>query len=128
VAHGTSFGVRVTVRGHTVSIQTYRDGNQNGLRAADVAAGTDTPVDVEVGLDDLFSHVQSGAADGSVPPPVAGEATSWYSFAPAGTASSGTVYLRGAGTRQYAVRVLGATGRVRVLRFREASGEWVEEP
>jgi len=127
VAQGTSFGVRVTVRGHAVFIQTYRDGNQNGLRAVDVGAGIDVPVDREVGVADLFSHVHAGAADGSIPPPVA-EATFWYSFAPTGTASSGTVYLRGAGLKQYAVRVLGATGRVRVLRFREASSEWLEEP
>jgi len=50
------------------------------------------------------------------------------SFSPMGSASSRTLYLRGADGSQYAVRVLGATGRTRVLRYVNASRTWIELP
>ena len=43
---------------------------------------------------------------------------------PDGTATSGTLYLHGR-RGQYAVRVLGATGRTRVLRFDTGTGRWM---
>jgi hypothetical protein len=43
---------------------------------------------------------------------------------PDGTATSGTLYLHGR-RGQYAVRVLGATGRTRVLRFDTGTGRWL---
>ena len=46
-------------------------------------------------------------------------------FTPIGTATSGTVYLHGRGVTQYAVRVLGVTGRTRVMRFDPGAGEWI---
>ena len=48
------------------------------------------------------------------------------SFTPLGTASSGTLYLRGRDGSEYAVRVLGATGRTRVLRYEAITRTWVE--
>jgi hypothetical protein len=46
------------------------------------------------------------------------------SFSPTGTSSTGTVYLRGRGRRQLAVRVLGVTGRIRALWFDFGAGRW----
>ena len=46
-------------------------------------------------------------------------------FTPIGTATSGTLYLRGRGSIQFAVRVLGATGRTRVLRYDARLRKWV---
>jgi hypothetical protein len=43
---------------------------------------------------------------------------------PDGTATSGTLYVQGS-RAQYAVRVLGATGRTRVLKYERGSGAWV---
>jgi hypothetical protein len=42
---------------------------------------------------------------------------------PDGTASSGTLYVRGR-RGQFAVRILGVTGRTRVLRFHPGTGQW----
>ncbi len=42
---------------------------------------------------------------------------------PDGTATSGTLYVRGR-RGQFAVRILGVTGRTRVLRFHPATGQW----
>jgi hypothetical protein len=46
------------------------------------------------------------------------------SFSPSGTCTPGTVYLLGRGRQQLAVRVLGATGRVRTLQFNFAAAAW----
>jgi hypothetical protein len=46
------------------------------------------------------------------------------SMGPDGTATAGTLYLRGR-RGQYAVRVLGATGRTRVLRYEAGTDTWV---
>jgi hypothetical protein len=48
------------------------------------------------------------------------------SFTPTGTSSSRTLYVRGRDGSQYAVRVLGATGRTRVLRYVSATRAWIE--
>ena len=41
-------------------------------------------------------------------------------------ATSGTIYLRGRDGSRVAVRVLGATGRTRVLRYVVPTGDWSE--
>jgi hypothetical protein len=46
-------------------------------------------------------------------------------FAPTGSATSGTLYLASADRQQFAVRVLGATGRVRIFEFERATARWV---
>jgi hypothetical protein len=50
--------------------------------------------------------------------------TTLLSFSPAGTATSGTLYLRGRGNRAYALVVLGATGRTTLLRCDSRTGTW----
>jgi hypothetical protein len=45
-------------------------------------------------------------------------------MSPDGTATSGTLYLQGK-RAQYAVRVLGATGRTRVLAFDRERQTWI---
>jgi len=45
-------------------------------------------------------------------------------MSPDGTATSGTLYLQGK-RAQYAVRVLGATGRTRVLAFDRGRQAWI---
>jgi hypothetical protein len=68
--------------------------------------------------------------DGEGPPlaegtdPVRTGSSPFLSFSAAGTSSSGTLYLATDGGRQLAVRVFGATGRVRVFEFMPASHRW----
>jgi hypothetical protein len=44
---------------------------------------------------------------------------------PNGSSSSGTLYVHGRERSQYAVRVLGATGRVRVMKYEPQRRRWV---
>ena len=49
-----------------------------------------------------------------------------FSFSPDGTATTGSVYLQSRDGSRFAVRVLGATARVRIERYVSARDTWVE--
>ena len=105
------------------TIQMFVDGNGNGVRTADIASGVDLPLDLPVRLSELFSDVAIGAADGGDPIRIGN--TNLMSFTPIGTATAGTIFVRGDDGSQMSVRVFGATGRTRVLRYDPRSREWV---
>ena len=126
IGHSVNSAVLFTAAGDTFTLAGYRDGNGNGVRSRDIAAGMDPLVDAPVRFTDLFPRVGLFMSDPNVGPST--ETTALMSFSPVGTASSRTLYLRGADGSQYAVRVLGATGRSRVLRYVDASHAWVEVP
>jgi prepilin-type N-terminal cleavage/methylation domain-containing protein len=116
-------------------VATYADGDGNGVRTADIAAGIDKPVGPPERLEHRFADVSFAFAPG-VPdvdgnPVAAGSdpirvgTSRMLSFGPSGTSSTGTVYVLGRGRRQLALRVLGATGRVRGLRFDFVTAIWV---
>jgi type II secretory pathway pseudopilin PulG len=108
-------------------ISEFVDGNRNGVRTRDIDNGVDLPLRDPIRLSDLFPNVALALSeDGAGGDPVQIGATTLMSFTPLGTATSGTIYLRGADGSQFAVRVLGATGRTRVLRYEPASRDWVE--
>jgi hypothetical protein len=111
----------------------YADGNRNGVRSADIDGGIDRPIrtaerveqqcpGVTFALDDLARSV-----DGESPAEASAiqlGRSRMVSFSPFGTSSSGTVYLRGRGHRQFAVRVLGPTGRIRTLEYNFSTASW----
>jgi hypothetical protein len=112
----------------------FADGNYDGVRSADIAAGIDRQVSAWVRIGDAFPRTAFGIVPG-VPDPDSGSSlagsplklggSNMLSFAPAGGATSGTVYVRGPAEQQYAVRLLGATGRCRLLRFDFSERRWV---
>ena len=126
VGHSVNSAVLFTADGETFTLAGYRDGNSNGVRSRDIAAGTDPRVDVPVRFADLFPRVSLFMSDPNVGP--SSETSVLMSFSPVGTASSRTLYLRGTDGSQYAVRVLGAKARTRVLRYVIASRTWLEVP
>lgn len=103
----------------------YRDGNGNGVRSADIDGGVDPQVEPGVLLADRFPgtaiSAPPGAGDGDGVQVSSGDL---LSFTPMGTASSGTVSIRAADGTFWAVRVLGATGRTRVLRYDRRTRTW----
>lgn len=115
---------------------SVEDGNGNGLKTAEILAGTDPSVTRAERLDAKFEGVAFGIlagvpdADGAPvdsPDGVRLGSAAILSMNPNGSSSSGTLYVHGRERTQYAVRVLGATGRVRVLKFVETSRRWVEQ-
>jgi prepilin-type N-terminal cleavage/methylation domain-containing protein len=112
---------------------SFVDGNGNGVRTAEIGAGIDRPVGSRRKLCDDFSNVHFGLTVGS--PDVDGVRNvsadgvrigtpRILTMSPDGTATSGTLYVQGR-RAQYAVRVLGATGRTRVLKFDTGAQTWI---
>jgi hypothetical protein len=112
----------------------YVDGNGNGVLSRDISRGIDRRIGAVERLSDQFSGVDFGAIPG-LPPIDAGGTPAGSdpirlgsgnsaSFAPLGSATSGTLYLRGRGGAQYAVRIFGDTGRTRRLKFDRAVRQW----
>jgi Tfp pilus assembly protein FimT len=96
----------------------FVDGNRNGVRSRDIETGVDAAVDPPVRMSALFPGVEITVAGVG--------ASGILSFTPAGTATPGTVSLRGRDGSQVAVRVAGATGRTRVLHYNPITREFEE--
>jgi len=124
----------VAVRfGDAGEFATYVDGNGNGVLSADIRDGTDPQLGAAERLELGFSGVQFGVLPG-LPPVDAGGTppgsdpihlggSNLASFTPAGTSSSGSVYVR-SDRCQLVVRIYGDTGRTRILRFEARSRQW----
>jgi hypothetical protein len=128
-------GFRFEAAGSDYRFWTYNDGNQNGIRTADIATGVDSMIAGGERLGDRFASVQFGLA-AAVPDLDGGlqmadtdgvrvGSPKILTLSPDGTTTSGTVYIRGARS-QYAVRILGATGRTRVFQYRRGADQWVQ--
>lgn len=109
-----------------ISFQTFVDENQNGVRTDDIAAAVDRPLDAPTRLPELFPGVTIALAPELGTDPVRIGTSHLLSFSPLGTATPGTIYVRGRDGTQLAVRVLGATGRTRVLHYVPRTGRWVD--
>ena len=105
----------------------FQDGNGNGVRSSDIDSSTDRQIEPPVRLPELFSGVDFGlSVEGQSGNPIQLGGTTLLTFTPAGTATSGTLYVRGRNGVQYAIRVLGATGRTRVQRYDERQHAWTD--
>ena len=135
LSSGTAVGLRFRQSAHGHLVRTYIDGDGDGILASDIRDGVDRPLESPWRLEDKYPATRL-ARDPTVPP-IGGSRTSTnpvslgrggiLTFSPLGTSSSGTLYVRGVRpTDQYAVRVLGVTARVRLLRFQPHTRTWIE--
>ncbi len=127
-----SVAIRFEAEGSDYTLRSYLDGNGNGVRTTEIRSGVDEPLGAARHLSDDFRDVHFAlAADIPDADGITGSGTDGVRIgsarllvtSPDGTATSGTLYLRGR-RAQYAVRVLGATGRTRVLKFEPGRGTW----
>ena len=135
VKRNTFVALRFEPRDGRFILSTYVDGNHNGVRRTDVAQNIDLTHGTSMTLDTQFSGVRFGLYSDVLPvaqgdsladgDPIRIGRSEFLSFSPLGSATAGTVYIRGRGHHQFAVRVLGVTGRVRVLRFDFHNRRWV---
>ena len=135
VRQSRAVALRFVKDGDDYTYTPYADGNGNGVRTADIEDGIDQPLGLPERIADKFPGVRFVLDDGV--PDVEGAKSSGLdgvrigkpgilTMGRDGTATSGTLYLRGRGG-QYAVRVLGATGRTRVLMFATGAGAWRDQ-
>jgi hypothetical protein len=133
IRRSTAVALRFSPMPSDYSFAAYADGNGDGVRTADIARGVDAPVAAPQRLGDNFPGVRfglqpglpdaDGAAAGSTDGVRIGVAR-LLTMTPDGTATSGTLYVQGR-RAQYAVRVLGATGRTRVLKYDTGTRTWI---
>jgi len=110
-----------------------QDGNHNGIRRAEIAAGLDVCTEGPHDLEQMFPgnrvFVDPALAgpEGSPPSadPVRFGPTNIASFSPAGSCTPGTLYIRSKLGVQFAVRVGSATGRTRILKYDTGNHTWV---
>jgi type II secretory pathway pseudopilin PulG len=129
-----AFGLRFDAGGADYTFASCVDGNGNGLRTAEIADGTDRQLAPAEYLGQRFADVRFGLAAGI--PDLDGTRESGdgdgvrigsariLTLGPDGTATSGTLYIRGE-RGQYAVRILGATARVRIFQYHTGAKAWI---
>lgn len=132
VRRSAAFAYRFVPDGADYRFTPHADGNDNGVRTIEISNGTDLTLAAAERLGDKHSGVSFGLLAGL--PDLDGSRTSEegvrigssriLTLSPDGTATSGTLYLHGTRS-QYAVRVLGATGRTRVFRYDTGLGRWI---
>ena len=119
-----------TVNG-IVQYQTSADGDGDGVKSADITNGRDVPLDRPEALEDTHPGVSFGFVsgcpliDGTAPSgsPVRIGTSGLLSYAPGGDSTTGTLYIRSR-SEAYAIVLLGATGRTRLLYCSPADGKW----
>jgi prepilin-type N-terminal cleavage/methylation domain-containing protein len=133
ITRSTATGLRFEPASPDYRITSVVDGNGNGLRTLEIQSGIDRTLTEAERLDTHFMGVAFGILDGvpdadgqpaNGPDGVRLGTSKLLSMNPDGSSSSGTLYLHGRERSQYAVRVLGVTGRVRVLKYDFAIGRW----
>src|SRR5262245_36066478 len=135
VSRSSSVALRVTHQSDYYEFTTYVDTNHNGVLSRDIQSGVDRAVQPPDRLGNHFPGVEFGAmpslpavdATSTAPgsDPIRLGSSDMVSFTPTGTATPGSLYIRGRRDAQYVVRVYGETGKTRVLKFLAGSGQWI---
>ena len=134
VLRSAEVAIKYTQTAGGYSYAVYVDGNRNGVRGADITTNVDRQILPDEKLTDFFKGVDFGALP-SLPPvdsggtapgsdPIRLGSSDMASFSARGTSSTGTLYIRGQGSSQYAVRLYGETGKTRILKFDPRLRRW----
>lgn len=119
-----------TVNG-IVQYQTFADGDGDGVKSADITSGRDVALDRPESIGETHAGVVFGFApgcpliDGSPAGgnPVRIGTSGLVSYSAGGESTTGTLYLQGR-SESYAIVLLGATGRTRLLHCSASNGLW----
>lgn len=134
VTRSTNAAMQFVQAGTGYSFGTYVDGNGDGVRTPDIQNGIDRSLGAMERLPDNYAGVDFGLLPG-LPPvdpgsPAAGTDpvrlgnSNLLSYSSIGTSTSGSLYIHGRSQVQYVIRILGDTGRTRVLEFDPRSRQW----
>lgn len=138
IAEGQTLGLVFEREGSGWRYGVFADGDGDGIRAADVADGTDYPAARTARLPERWPGVDFGclplvrirrlppASGFMVPPvdPIQFGSAKIVSLTPQGDASTGTLYLSDGRGRMSAIVMFGPTARVRVFRYDPDREEW----
>jgi type II secretory pathway pseudopilin PulG len=132
---GRAVAVRLEVIDGRASIGLFLDEDGDGVRQADIDIGVDRALTPREYLDDRSRGISLRInqpitdAGGSANIAAGGDPvrignTALLAFSPLGSSSSGTLYVAGHRGPQMAIRVFGATGRIRLLTFDPQAQQW----
>lgn len=132
---GRAVALRIEIVGERTKFQLFADGNGNGVLQRDIDRGLDPPLtplqwlddqarDVTLRVNQPVTDVSGSATLNAGDDPLRIGNTSLLTFSPLGSATNGTLYVAASRGPQMAIRVFGATGRVRVLMFDAQSRQW----
>jgi hypothetical protein len=128
VSRGAIVAMRFDPAPGGITFTPFIDGNGNGVLTRDIGAGVDRQIDTPVRLSDLFPHTTLALAipgAGTNPVQLSG-GSNLLSFTAIGTATAGSIYVRGGDGAQFAIRVLGPTARTRIQQYDERQHAWVD--
>jgi hypothetical protein len=119
-------------------VGVYADADGDGVLQSDIDRGIDLPIAPEerwsdhlgafaLRINQNVTEPDTGTALVAGSDPLRIGHTALVSFSPLGSTTSGTLYFAEPAGPQMAVRLLGATGRLRVLRFDAAGRQWRDE-
>lgn len=135
ITRSTHAGIKFTGSGSSWTFAIYDDGDHDGIRSDDIRKGVD-PIAVraaplmpqlQVARIGLLPYAIKDPDGDPLPPahsPIAFNTSAICSFSPTGSGTPGSVYLTDDVGVLYCLRVLGASGRVRVLRYNAAKKKW----
>lgn len=135
IARNANAGVRFSLLSGKWHFAVYDDGDGDGVLTEDINRGTDRlAVPPRVVLREttlatigvLAQMITDPDGDRLFPTssPVVFGTSKICSFSPLGESTSGTIYLTDRGSELYAVRVYGATAKMRLLRYNAGSRKW----
>jgi prepilin-type N-terminal cleavage/methylation domain-containing protein len=133
VARSANTAVRFEPSGDSYTFSTYVDGNRNGVLIRDIADGIDPQLASAMSLKEQFSGVDFGTTAGLPSPegtplddtdPIRFGAGHIVVFTAHGTATPGSVYIKGSRGTQYVVRVFGDTGKTHLMKFDRRRRQW----
>ena len=127
--------VRLELVDDRTHFQLFADGNGNGVLQRDIDRNIDLPLapaewldqqvrEISLRLNQDVTEIAGSATIGPGDDPLRIGSTSLLTFTPVGTATSGTLYVAAPQGPQMAIRVFGATGRIRVLMFDARMRQW----
>jgi type II secretory pathway pseudopilin PulG len=135
VERSAEVALRFSDTGAGFAFATYLDGNRNGVLTHDIQRGVDPALGGPERLADNFPGVDFGVLPGlpsvdagGTPPgsdPLKLGVSNILAFSPAGTSSSGSVYILGRRRNQFVIRIYGETGKTRVLKFNQSLNQWL---
>jgi hypothetical protein len=138
VVTGQAVALRLNWSDGRYVLRIFRDGDGDGIRADDIAAGRDPLEEGPRDLPSRYEGVDFGLLDASIPevPPGGGTLapgsdpvrfgrSDTITFTPQGTSSSGTLYISDGRSAVMAIVVFGGSGRIRTCRFDADSYRWV---
>lgn len=138
IARGRNCGLKFLQVDGEWKFALYDDGDGDGVRNDDINRGVDKMARpprsvfpqsriVTIGLLDIPIRDPDGDRMRIDASPVAFNRSAICSFSPVGEATPGTIYITDQGRNLWAVRVLGATARVRMLRYDGGAQRWLQQ-